>query len=163
MIRLRNAGASAAFCPSSNLLLGSGLFSLRQACRCGVTVGLGTDVGGGASFSLLHMMGEAYKVGQLGGEVLDPMHAFYLATLAGARALKLDDRIGNLAPGKEADFLVIDLAATPLLARRTAGAKTIAEKMFVLSILGDDRCIERTYLAGEPAHARDGGLRGTTG
>lgn len=163
MIRLRNAGASAAFCPSSNLLLGSGLFSLKQACRCGVTVGLGTDVGGGASFSLLHMMGEAYKVGQLGGEVLDPLHAFYLATLAGARALKLDDRIGNLAPGKEADFLVIDLAATPLLARRTAGAKTIAEKLFVLSILGDDRCIERTYLAGEPAHARDDVLRGSAG
>ncbi len=160
--RLRQAGAAAAFCPSSNLLLGSGLFSLKQACACGVSVGLGTDVGGGASFSLLHMMGEAYKVGQLRGEVLDPMHAFYLATLAGARALKLDDRIGNLEPGKEADFLVLDLSATPLLARRTAGARTIAEKMFVLSILGDDRCIERTYLAGVLAHRRDGGLRPAT-
>ena len=154
--RMKAAGASAAFCPSSNLLLGSGLFSLKQACDCGVTVGLGTDVGAGASFSLLHMMGEAYKVGQLGGEALDPLHAFYLATLAGARALRIDSQVGNLAPGKEADFLVLDLAATPLMARRTAGARTIAEKLFVLSIVGDDRAIERTYLAGRLAHAREG-------
>ena len=153
--RMRTAGASAAFCPSSNLLLGSGLFSLKQACDCGVTVGLGTDVGAGASFSLLHMMGEAYKVGQLGGEALDPLHAFYLATLAGARALKIDGEVGNLAPGKEADFLVLDLAATPLLARRSAAARTIAEKLFVLSIVGDDRAIARTYLAGRLAHRRD--------
>lgn len=152
--RMTSAGASAAFCPSSNLLLGSGLFSLKQACDCGVTVGLGTDVGAGASFSLLHMMGEAYKVGQMGGEALDPLHAFYLATLAGARALKIDGKVGNLEPGKEADFLVLDLAATPLLARRTAAARTIAEKLFVLSIVGDDRCIERTYLAGRLAHRR---------
>jgi guanine deaminase len=102
------------------------------------------------------MMGEAYKVGQLGGETLDPMHAFYLATLAGARAMKIDDKMGNLLPGKEADFLVMDLAATPLLARRIGGAATVAEKLFVLSILGDDRAIERTYLAGELAHSRDG-------
>jgi guanine deaminase len=152
--RMSAAGASAAFCPSSNLLLGSGLFSLKQACDCGVTVGLGTDVGAGASFSLLHMMGEAYKVGQMGGEALDPMHAFYLATLAGARALKIDDKIGNLAPGKDADFLVLDLAATPLLGRRTAAARTISEKLFVLSLVGDDRAIERTYLAGRLAHRR---------
>ena len=100
------------------------------------------------------MMGEAYKVGQLRGEVLDPMHAFYLATLAGARALKIDAQVGNLEPGKEADFLVLDLAATPLLGRRTAGAKTLAEKLFVLQVLGDDRAIEATYLAGRLAHAR---------
>ncbi len=153
--RMQAAGSAAVFCPSSNLLLGSGLFSLKQACDCGVTVGLGTDIGAGASFSLLHMMGEAYKVGQLGGEALDPLHAFYLATLAGARAMKIDGHVGNLAPGKEADFLVIDLAATPLLARRTAAAATIAEQVFVLSLLGDDRAIERTYLAGALAHSRD--------
>jgi guanine deaminase len=152
--RMTAAGASAAFCPSSNLLLGSGLFSLQQACRCGVTVGLGTDIGAGASFSLLHMMGEAYKVGQLAGETLDPMHAFYLATLAGAKAMRIADKVGNLEPGKEADFLVLDLAATPLLSRRAAAAATIAEKLFVLSILGDDRSVERTYLAGDLAHSR---------
>ena len=153
--RMRQAGAAAAFCPSSNLLLGSGLFSLKQACDCGVTVGLGTDIGAGASFSLPHMMGEAYKVGQLAGETLDPMHAFYLATLAGARALRIDDKVGNLAPGKEADFLVLDLAATPLMARRTAAAASIAEQLFILSVLGDDRAVARTYLAGRLAHDRD--------
>jgi guanine deaminase len=152
--RLAKAGAAAAFCPSSNLLLGSGLFSLKQACQCGVTTALGTDVGGGGSFSLLHMMGEAYKVGQLRGDNLDPLHAFYLATLAGARALRIDDKVGNLAPGKEADFLVLDLAATPLMARRTKQAKTLAETLFVLSILADDRAVERTYLMGQLAHAR---------
>ena len=128
--------------------------SLRQACACGVNVGLGTDVGAGSSFFLPHMMGEAYKIGQLAGETVDPLHAFYMATLAGARALKLDDRIGNLLPGKEADFLVLDLAATPLLARRMAGARTLSDKLFALSLLADDRVVERTYLAGRLAHDR---------
>ena len=153
--RLAKAGASAAFCPSSNLLLGSGLFSLKRACACGVNTALGTDVGGGGSFSLLSMMGEAYKVGQLRGDNLDPLHAFYLATLAGARALRIDDKVGSLEPGKEADFVVLDLAATPLLARRTAGAKTLAETLFILSILADDRAVARTYLAGRLAYARN--------
>jgi guanine deaminase len=100
------------------------------------------------------MMGEAYKVGQLQGDSLDPLHAFYLATLAGARALHIDDRVGNLSPGKEADFVVLDLAATPLLARRTAGTRTLAETLFVLAILADDRLVERTYLMGTLAHQR---------
>ena len=154
--RMAQAGASAAFCPSSNLLLGSGLFSLKRACGCGVNVALGTDVGGGGSFSQVQMMGEAYKVGQLQHEALDPLHGFYLATLAGARALKIADRVGNLAPGKEADFLVLDLAATPLLARRTARARSLADTLHMLAVLADDRLVERTYLAGRLAHARDG-------
>lgn len=152
MRRLARAGASIAFCPSSNLLLGSGLFNLRQACACGVNVALGTDVGGGGSFSLLDMAGEAYKVGQLRGDNLDPLHGLYLATLAGARALRIDDRVGNFTPGKEADFVVLNLAATPLLARRTARTRSLAETLFVLSILGDERMVERTYLRGRLAH-----------
>jgi guanine deaminase len=154
--RLAEAGATAAFCPSSNLMLGSGLFSLKQACGCGTKVALGTDVGAGASFSLLHTIGEAYKVGQLQGEPLDPLHALYLATLAGARALRIEDKVGNLEPGKEADFIVIDPRATALLARRTARG-TLRDKLFALSILGDDRAIERTYVAGRLAHTRAGG------
>lgn len=153
--RMALAGASAAFCPSSNLLLGSGLFDLRRACACGVQTALATDVGGGGSLSLIQMMGEAYKVGQLLGDSLDPLHAFYLATLAGARALHIQDKVGNLAPGKEADFLVLDLAATPLLARRTAQARTPAELLFILAVLADQRVVERTYLMGRLAHARD--------
>lgn len=154
MGRLARAGASIAFCPSSNLLLGSGLFSLKRACAHGVTTALATDVGGGGSFSLPHMMGEAYKVGQLQGDNLAPLHAFYLATLAGARALHIDGRVGNLTPGKEADFVVLDLAATPLLARRTARTWTLAEALFVLAVLADDRIVERTYLMGQLAHQR---------
>jgi guanine deaminase len=154
--RLANAGASVAFCPSSNLMLGSGLFRLNRACACGVNTALASDVGAGASFSMLSMMGEAYKVGQLSGDAVDPLHAFYLATLAGARALHIEDRVGNLEPGKEADFLVLDLAATPLLARRTAGAASLAETLFILSILGDDRVVAHTFLAGRLAHSRNG-------
>lgn len=152
--RLGRSGASVAFCPSSNLLLGSGLFPLAKAQAAGVNTALATDVGGGGSFSLLHMMGEAYKVGQLRGDSLEPLSAFYLATLAGARALHIDDRVGNLAPGKEADFVVLDPAATPLMARRTAQAKTVAELMFILSVLGDDRTVARTYVMGRLAHSR---------
>ncbi|HEY3695791.1 guanine deaminase [Phenylobacterium sp.] len=154
LARMATAGSTIAFCPASNLMLGSGLFDLQQACGCGVQVALATDVGGGPSFSILGAMGEAYKVGQLRGQALPPLHAFYLATLAGACALKIDDRVGNLAPGKEADFLVLDPAATPLLARRLAGVTDIAEIVFALSCLGDDRVVERTYLAGRLAHAR---------
>jgi len=154
--RLAAAGAAIAYCPSSNLLLGSGLFDFDAACRAAAAVALGTDVGGGGSFSLLHMMGEAYKVGQLRGRVLDPLQAFYLATLGGAKALKLDDRIGSLEVGKEADVLVLDPAATPLLARRTSAMTSPAELLFALSILGDDRVVERTYIAGRQFRHYDG-------
>ena len=153
--RMATAGAAAAFCPSSNLFLGSGLFDLKRACACGVKVGMGTDVGAGTSFSLLHTLGEAYKVGQLQGHALDPFEAFYLATLGGARALGLGDKVGSLEPGKEADFLVLDLAATPLLERRLTHVDDLAERLFVLSILGDDRAIEETFVAGLSQHRRD--------
>ena len=152
--RMAAAGSSAAFCPTSNLFLGSGLFNWKAAHDHGVKVGVGTDVGAGTSFSVLHTLGEAYKVGQLGGQALDPFQAFYLATLGGARALGLDNRIGNLAPGKEADFLVLDMAATPLLKRRLANTTSLSERLFVLSVLGDDRVVERVYLAGALQHQR---------
>lgn len=152
--RMAAKGGAAAFCPTSNLFLGSGLFPLKDACAHGVKVGMGTDVGAGTTFSILHTLGEAYKVGQLRGDALDPFHALYLGTLGGARALDLDDRIGNLAPGKEADFLVLDPAATPLIARRLASAKTLADKLFALTVLGDDRVVARTYLAGVERYRR---------
>jgi guanine deaminase len=152
--RLAAAGSAVAFCPTSNLFLGSGLFPLEEACAHGVKVGIGTDVGAGTTFSILHTLGEAYKVGQLRGAALDPFHALYLATLGGARALDLGDKIGNLAPGKEADFLVLDLAATPLLARRLAGYRSLENRLFALTVLGDDRVVERTYLAGVLRHTR---------
>ncbi|HUO21919.1 MAG TPA: guanine deaminase [Caulobacteraceae bacterium] len=152
--RMAQAGAAAAFCPTSNLFLGSGLFDLNKALSHRVKVGMGTDVGAGTSFSLLTTLGEAYKVGQLRHYALDPFQAFYLATLGGARALGLGDRIGSLEPGKEADFLVLDLAATPLLERRMATTDDLAERLFILTILGDDRVVQETYVAGTRQHTR---------
>ncbi len=155
LARMGAAGSAIAFCPTSNLFLGSGLFDLAAADRHGVTVGIGSDVGAGTSFSLLATLGEAYKVGQLRGTSLDPFRALHLATAGGARALGLADRIGGLQPGQEADFVVLDDQATPLLARRTAGA-SLFDRLFALQILGDDRAIAATFLAGRRAHVRGG-------
>ncbi|MEO8375969.1 MAG: amidohydrolase family protein, partial [Sphingomonas bacterium] len=104
-------------------------------------------------FSMLATLGEAYKVGQMRGVSLDPFRALYLATAGGARTLGLGDRIGGLQPGQEADFIVLDCAATPLLARRTAGG-TLVDRLFALQILGDDRAVQRTYVDGRCAWSR---------
>ena len=153
--RMGATGAAMAFCPTSNLFLGSGLFDIDEARRHHVPVAVGTDVGGGTSFSMLRTLDEAYKVAQLTHHRLSPLAALHLATLGGARALRLDDRIGNFAPGKEADFVVLDLAATPLLARRMQNTTTLDERLFALIMLGDDRCVAATYLMGEKRHARE--------
>jgi guanine deaminase len=153
--RLAETGSAIAFCPTSNLFLGSGLFNLPQAERFNVNVGLGTDVGAGTSFSLLHTLNEAYKVMQLQGEKLNPFKSLYLATLGGARALRLEDRVGTLQPGTDADFVVLDYHATPLLSYRIAQAKTFEEVLFVLMTLGDDRAVLQTYAAGRRVHSRD--------
>ncbi|MDZ7839345.1 MAG: guanine deaminase [Gammaproteobacteria bacterium] len=146
--RMGACGAAAAFCPTSNLFLGSGLFDLAAADAHGIRTGVGTDVGGGTTFSIPRTVAEGYKVLQLQGQTLTPQRAFYLATLGGARSLYLDDRIGNFELGREADFIVVDPAATPLLARRTGRADGITEKLFALMVLGDDRCIQSVYLKG---------------
>lgn len=147
--RMAKADASVAHCPCSNLALGSGLFDLRAVQKHKVRLGLGTDVGGGESFSILRSVNEAYKIQQLQKHTLTPAHAFYLATLGGARALDLDSHIGNFEAGKEADFLVINLQATPLMARRTSMQKNWQEQLFTLLMLGDDRCIDQTWIMGE--------------
>jgi guanine deaminase len=155
LARCHESGTALAHCPTSNTFLGSGLFRMRSARdrRRPVEVGLGTDIGGGTSFSLIATMGEAYKVSQLAGEPIDAVEAFYLATLGGARALALDDRLGTLAPGREADLVVLDPNATPLMAFRSARVQSIAEQLAVLMTLADDRCVRATYVAGELAHA----------
>ena len=151
MHRLCQTGASIAFCPSSNLFLGSGLFNLSRAQRMGVRTGIGTDVGGGTSLSILRTLQDAYKTQQLLGNRLSPMSAFYLATLGGARVLDLDDFIGNFLPGKEADFIVLDDRATPLQAFRSERSNTLEERLFSLAILGDDRSVKASYILGELA------------
>ena len=153
--RLAETGSAIAFCPTSNLFLGSGLFNLPQAERFGVNVGLGTDVGGGTSFSLLQTLNEAYKVMQLQGEKLSPFKSLYLATLGGARALRLEERIGTLQPGSDADFVVLDYNATPLLSYRLKQSRSLEETLFVLMTLGDDRAVLQTYAAGRRVHERD--------
>lgn len=146
--RMADSGAGAAFCPSSNLYLGSGLFDLAASDAAGMRYALATDVGGGSSFSMLRTMAEAYKVAQLRGQSLSPLRAFYLSTLAGAQMLRLSDRIGRFAPGMEADFIVLDPEATPLLARRMQQARTLSERLQLYMILGDDRAIAATYILG---------------
>ncbi|MBL8484949.1 MAG: guanine deaminase [Rhodocyclaceae bacterium] len=147
--RMAASGAMAAFSPTSNLFLGSGLFDLGSALGAGMRVGIATDVGGGSSFSMLRTLAAAYAVAHLKGYVLSALRAFYLATLSGAMGLGLDHVIGNFLPGKEADFIVLDPAATPLLARRMASAASLEEKLFLWLTLGDDRAIRATYILGE--------------
>jgi len=154
--RCHETGTALAHCPTSNTFLGSGLFRTRHVKdpKRPVQVGMGTDIGGGTSFSMLATMSEAYKVAQLAGHPIDAVEAFFLATLGGARALALDDRIGTLAPGREADMVVLDPNATPLLAFRNRRSRSIRETLAVLSTLGDDRAVRATYVAGKPTHVR---------
>jgi guanine deaminase len=150
LARMAAAGAGIAFCPSSNMFLGSGLFDMAQADRHGVKLGIGTDIGAGTSLSMLHTLGAAYQTCQLRGASLDPFRALHLATMGGARLIGIADRVGALLPGQEADFVVLDAAATPILAHRCAGA-ALHDRLFALQVLGDDRAIA-TYLRGRRAH-----------
>lgn len=152
--RVAEADAAISFCATSNLFLGSGLFHLKEAEKYGVTVGMGTDVGAGTSFSMLQTMNEAYKVCHLKGDKLSPYKSFYLATLGGAKALNMADKVGSFNEGNEADFLVLDFSGTSLLERRLKNCKNLDETLFVLSMLGDDRTISHTYIAGELQHKK---------
>ena len=143
--------AAAAFCPTSNLFLGSGLFDLPAMRKAGVCCGLGTDVGGGTSLSMLRTASEAYKVLHLQEHALPATRALYLATLGAAETLCLEDKIGNFEEGKEADFAVLDFEGSSLTARRCAAATTIEEKLFALMTLADDRNIAATYVEGRLA------------
>lgn len=154
--RMAQTGATAAHCPTSNLFLGSGLFDFDKAAEAAMPVALATDVGGGTSFSMLQTMNEAHKVARMGGHHLTATRMFWLATAGAAQALDLADTIGTLAPQSEADFVVLDPQATPLLARRTARAESLEELLFAFALLGDDRAVFETYAFGERVHKRDG-------
>ena len=154
--RLSATRSVAAFCPTSNLFIGSGLFDLarlRDPARP-VRVSLATDVGGGTSYSMLRTAAEAYKVLQLQGQNLSPLEAFYLMTLGNARALGLETKLGSFRAGSEADVVVLDPYATPAMAHRMATVTGDLEAtLFVLMTLGDDRAVRATYVLGEPAYA----------
>lgn len=147
--RLGETNSAIAFCPSSNLFLGSGLFNLQQAQKFDVNVGLGSDIGAGTTFSMLSTINEGYKTQQLRQEKLSPFQSLYLATLGGARALDLEGTVGNFTQGAEADFVLLDYHATPLMARRMQHCTTLSEKLFILSMLGDERHVKATHIMGE--------------
>jgi guanine deaminase len=151
---MRDTGAAAAVSPTSNLFLGSGFFDYEGARRTGMRYGLASDVGGGTSFSPFHTMLAAYYVGREGqtkpGVSLSPQHLWWQHTAGAARALDLEGSIGNLQPGCEADFLVLDPQATPLLARKAAAARNLDELLFSLIVLGDDRVVEQVFVNGRP-------------
>lgn len=147
--RLHDTDSALSFCPCSNLFIGSGLFDYHKAQHYNVKTGIGTDVGGGDSFSLLRTLNEAYKVQQLQNHNLSPYQSLYLATLGGAIALDLNSYIGNFELGKEADFIVLDYKATPLIERRINNSNTTREKLFAMMMLGDDRLVRETWILGQ--------------
>ncbi|MCI4664257.1 MAG: guanine deaminase [Neomegalonema sp.] len=150
---MAETGTVAVFCPTSNLFLGSGLFDADGLAAQGVRQGLATDVGGGDSYSMLRTANEAYKIMQLQNQTLNPFDAFYRMTRGNAEILGLEAEIGDLAVGSAADLVVLDSAATPSMALRKETVETLAEELFLLQILGDDRAVAAVYVAGEAAKA----------
>ena len=146
--RLREVDASLIHCPTSNTFIGSGLFDMGGLKAAGHRIGLATDTGGGSSFSMLRTMAAAYEVGQLKGRALHPAELWWLATQGSARSLLADDRIGNIAPGMEADLVVIDLASTPAIAQASHRAGTIWEAVFPTIMMGDDRAVHAVWIGG---------------
>lgn len=146
-----------AHCPTSNLFLGSGLFAIDAAKRSDrpLRVGLGTDLGAGTSFSQLATMKAACEVAQLRRTPLAAPFAWYLATRGAAQALQLEDTIGSIAPGCDADLVVLDLRSTPLIDFRMGFCQNLEEQLFVQIVLGDERATRATYVAGELRYARD--------
>ena len=147
--RMAESGTVAVHCPTSNLFLGSGLFDKFGLEANGVRTAVATDIGGGTSWSLLRTLGEAYKIQQLRGERLNPLDAFFWATRGNAEALGMVDLIGTLAPGSEADIVVLDSRATSPMALRMERVDTLSQELFVLQTLGDDRSVRAVYVGGK--------------
>nr|WP_321526202.1 guanine deaminase [uncultured Cohaesibacter sp.] len=139
------------FCPTSNLFLGSGLFDYEGLRARGAKSAIATDIGGGTSYSMLRTLHEGYKaLATRDGTKMHPLRAFYWATLGNAIALGLQDRIGMLDEGSEADIVVLDSRATSAMALRMETCKSLSEELFILQIMSDDRSVAETYVAGEP-------------
>jgi guanine deaminase len=153
---MHRTGSAIAHCPTSNFFLGSGYFNIKRAMHPDrlVRIGIGTDIGAGTSFSILATLHEAYKAAQLHGHALSAGHAYYVATRGTAHAMYLDDRIGSIAPGMEADLVVLDMKSTPLIDYRMQFAKDFEEALFIQMMLGDDRAVQATYVAGQPVYER---------
>ncbi|MTH36348.1 guanine deaminase [Paracoccus limosus] len=148
--RMAETDSHPVFCPTSNLFLGSGLFDEGGLRARGISSGIATDIGGGTSYSMLQTLNEGYKILQLRGQKLHPFAAFHWATRGNACVLGMENEIGTLAPGSMADLVVLDSRATPAMALRMERATTLAEELFILQIMGDDRSVAQTYVAGQP-------------
>ncbi|MBK5927467.1 guanine deaminase [Rhodobaculum claviforme] len=151
---LARSGAGVAHCPTSNTFIGSGLCDVAGLKADGIAVGLASDTGGGSSFSMLRTMAAAYEVGQLRGRALHPAELWWLATGGSAEVLRLGDRVGRLAPGMEADVVVIDLDSTRAIAQRAARAETLWEALFPTIMMGDDRAVRAVWADGRCLRAR---------
>ena len=151
---LGEKGGSAIFCPTSNLFLGSGLFDRAATRDAGIEVGIATDIGGGTSYSMLRTLAEGYKVMAMTGQKLPAFDAFHMATRGNAIAMGLGDRIGRIAPGHEADLVVLDTSATNTQRRRMARVETLEEELFTLMTLGDERSTVATYADGRKVYDR---------
>jgi guanine deaminase len=147
---LAETGAHPVFCPTSNLFLGSGCFDHARLDKAGIQSAIATDIGAGTSYSILQTLNEGYKVLQLQSQSLHAMRGFHWMTRGNAEVLGLADRIGTLDEGTEADIVVLDARATPAMALRMDRVETLAEELFVLLVMGDDRAVAQTYIAGEP-------------
>jgi guanine deaminase len=154
---MHRTGSAIAHCPTSNFFLGSGFFNIQRAMQKDrpVRVGLGTDLGAGTSFSILATLNEAYKAAQLNSYALSACHAYYVATRGTAHAMYLDDKIGSIATGMEADIVVLDMKSTPIIEYRMQFAKDFEEALFIQMALGDDRAVQATYVAGALAYSRE--------
>ena len=150
---LSDTGSVAVFCPTSNLFLGSGLFAYQRfrTREKPLRIASATDVGGGTNYSMLRTMDEGYKVIALQGEKLNPFQSFWQITRGNAEALSLADRVGTLEPGTDADVVVLDSRATPAMRLRMERTASLAEELFLLQTLGDDRAVREVYVAGRPA------------
>ncbi len=148
MRRLADGGGRVAFCPTSNLFLGSGLMPIEKLKEAGIPVSIASDVGGGTSLSMLKTLAGAYQVCQLQGYSLHPFEAFYMLTLGNARAVHLDRYVGNFTKGKEADLVILDPSVDALIHRRVEQSDDIASELFVYMMLGDERIVARTLSHG---------------
>jgi len=153
---MHRTGSAISHCPTSNFFLGSGYFNMQRAMlkERPVRVGLGTDLGAGTSFSILTTLNEAYKAAQLNGYALSACHAYYVATRGTAHAMYLEDKIGSIATGMEADIVVLDMKSSPIIEYRMQYAKDFEEALFIQMTLGDDRAVQATYVAGRLAYSR---------
>ena len=155
--RLGESGATVAFCPTSNLFLGSGLFDMTAARANKVHVAMATDVGAGTTFNMFKTYGDAYKVSQLRNDPLSPLEGFYLMTQGAAIAHGLDEEIGNLNPGTIADFIVVEPRFDELTSLRIQQDADFDDVFFALSILGDDRAIAQTWVSGNCCYEKSSG------